>query len=329
MSEPEKQSPRQQGQRPPLYRRIYGLGMGSALMTYRSATSRWRALPNVFILGAPKCGTTSLAQYLTRHPAYVRAISKELMFLQELPDFVANHQMNRMVERFWGRYREDDDLRSYRKFFPLNRQMREVSRRTGVPALTGDHTPFYLYCPVAAERIRRLAPHARLIVLLRDPVARTYSDYNMSLNRSDDETRTFEQALDDELSGACTDFRRTYLHQGIYEPHLRRWLEMFPREQLLIQRSEDFFRDPQGVLREVHAFLGLPPLDFQDLSARNEGSYKAPMNPDTRARLREYFRPHNQRLYDLLSTDFGWDRSPEKSREPKAPEHAVAEMALT
>jgi hypothetical protein len=100
---------------------------------------------------------------------------------------------------------------------------------------------------------------------------------------------------------------------------------MFPREQLLIQRSEDFFREPQDVLRKVHSFLGLPPLDCQELPALNQGSYKAPMNPETRARLREYFRPHNERLYDLLSTDFGWDRSPEKSRSPKLPKRAVAE----
>lgn len=331
MSKPEKQglaNPQEgrnaaanQNRRPPLYRRLYGRGMLAAMMAYRSATSRWRTLPNVFILGAPKGGTSSLCHHLSLHPAYVEAMTKELMFLQELPDFVSNYQRNRLVAQAWGRY--SDDLGSYRKFFPLERKMQEVSRRTGVPAVTGDHTPFYIYCPVAAERIRRLAPRARLIILLRDPVARTYSDYNMHRSRTTEETRTFEQAIDDELSGACTDFRLTYLHQGIYEPHVRRWLDLVPREQLLILRSEDFFRDPRLVLREVFTFLGLPQVDLGDLPAQNEGSYQDSMKPETRLRLREYFRPYNRKLYDLLSVDFGWENAPER----EASNGSMAELA--
>ena len=110
-------------------------------------------------------------------------------------------KMNRAMEWAWGRW-SDTDLRPYRKFFPLERTMREVSRRTGTRAVTGDHTPFSLYCPVARERIARIAPDARLIVLLRDPVARTWSDYNMLRTRNPEESRTFEQAIDDELGGA-------------------------------------------------------------------------------------------------------------------------------
>lgn len=333
MSEPEKQglaNPEQErkeganrSRRPPLYRRLSRLGMTAAVTALRSATSRWRTLPSVFILGAPKGGTSSLSYHLSLHPAYVDALAKELMFLQELPNFVSNYQRNRLVALAWGRY--SDDLSSYRKFFPLERRMQEVSKRTGVPAVTGDHTPFYLYCPVAAERILRMAPQARFIILLRDPVARTYSDYNMHRSRTTEETRTFEQAIDDELSGACTDFRLTYLHQGIYEPHVRRWLDLVPREQLLILRSEDLFRDPLPVLRQVFTFLNLPQVDLEDLPVQNEGAYQEPMKPETRLRLREYFRPYNRKLYDLLSVDFGWEAPP----EGEASGRSVDELVLS
>lgn len=282
----------------------FSLGLGVE-MSVRTATARWRTLPRVFLLGATKCGTTSLEGYLALHPAYVPALTKELMFLQELPHFRSNYQGNPVIEKIWGRW--SDDLLPYRKFFPLDRTMRAVSRRTGVRSVTGDHTPFYLYCPVATERIRRIAPDARLIVLLRDPVARAWSDYTMHRTRNPEETRSFEQAIDDELSGACIDFRRTYLHQGIYEPHLRRWLELFPREQLLILRSEDFFRDPRGVLSQVYSFVGLPSFDPANLAVLNKGDYRASMLPKTRSRLRELFAPHNRRLYDLLAVDFGWE----------------------
>ena len=284
-------------------------------MGVRAATARWRTLPRVFLLGATKCGTTSLAAHLELHPAYVPALTKELMFLQELPHFRSNYQGNRVIERIWGRWSDSDDLLSYRKFFPLERRLRAASLRTGVRAVTGDHTPFYLYCPVAAERIRRIAPDARLIIMLRDPVARTWSDYNMHRDRNPEETRSFEQAIDDELSGACVDFRRTYLHQGIYEPHLRRWRELFPSEQLLILRSEDFYRDSRRVLSQVYSFVGLPPFEPGDLGALNKGSYREPMLPETRSRLREFFRPHNRRLYDLLSVDFGWEAEDVPERE--------------
>lgn len=287
----------------------HGIDLG-----FRAATARWRTLPRVFLLGATKCGTTSLAGHLALHPVYVAALTKELMFLQELPHFRSNYQMNPVMEWAWGRW-SDADLRPYRKFFPLERTMRAVSRRTGFSAVTGDHTPFHLYSPIAAERIRGIAPDARLIVLLRDPVARTWSDYNMLRTRNPEETRTFEQAIEDELSGACVDFRRTYLHQGIYEPHLRRWLELFPREQLLILRSEDFFRAPREVLSQVYAFAGLPPFEPEQLAAQNEGTYQAPMLPETKERLREFFWPHNRRLYDLLSIDFGWETESVPARE--------------
>lgn len=287
-----------------LRRASFYLSLG-AVMGVRAATARWRTLPRVFLLGATKCGTTSLAEHLALHPAYVPAVTKELMFLQELPHFRSNYQGNRAIERIWGGW--SDNLLPYRKFFPLERAMRAASRRTGVRSVTGDHTPFYLYCPVAAERIRRIAPDARLIVMLRDPVARAWSDYNMHRVGNPEEKRSFEQAIDDELSGACIDFRRTYLHQGIYEPHLCRWQELFPSEQLLILRSEDFFRDSRRVLSQVYSFVGLPPFEPGDLTALNKGFYQAPMLPETRSRLRELFRPHNRRLYDLLSIDFGWE----------------------
>ena len=274
-------------------------------LLWRRATASRRVLPDHFILGATKCGTTSLAHYLSLHPACLPAYTKELMFLQELPHFVSNHERQRLVRWAWGSYQ--DDLISYRKFFPLRSQMLSVKRDLGVLARTGDHTPFYLYCPVATRRISEMAPSARLIVLLRDPVARTYSDYNMLRERNPRENRTFEQAVEDEWSGACRDFRLTYLHQSLYEPHVRRWLTTFSSNQLLILDSRDLFRDKEATLHRVFEFLDLSPHLPGELPVKNRGRYREPMDAAMENRLREYFRPHNQRLYELLGRNFGWD----------------------
>ena len=274
-------------------------------LMWRRATASQRALPDHFILGATKCGTTSLAHYLSLHPACVPAYTKELMFLQDLPHFESNYQRQRVIRWAWGEYGED--LSTYRKFFPLEQELRAVSESLGVTARTGDHTPFYLYCPVATRRIFKMAPAARLIVLLRDPVARTFSDYNMLRDRNPLETRTFEQAVEDELSGACRDFRRTYLHQSLYAPHLKRWLATFDSDQILILDSRELFRDKAATLGRVFEFLDLPPYEPTELPVKNKGRYREPMMPKTEARLREYFRPHNQDLYELLGRDFGWE----------------------
>lgn len=278
--------------------------VGPLELGVRRLTARWRALPEAFILGAPKCGTTSMTYDLGRHPAYVPAPVKEIMFLQELPNFRSNWEVHPWIRFAWGRY--SDDLMSYRKFFPLKRALQKAAERTGGRSLTGDHTPFYLYCPITAERIRRIAPNAKLIILLRDPVERTYSDYNMHIERNPDESRSFEQAIQDEIDGTCKDFRMTYLHQGIYEPHVRRWMEMFPREQLLVVDSAEYFRDRENVASRLYEFLELPPHKIGNTPVRNRGDYVEPMKSETREMLCEYFQPHNRRLRDLMGVDYGW-----------------------
>jgi hypothetical protein len=94
----------------------------------------------------------------------------------------------------------------------------------------------------------------------------------------------------------------------VREDQLQRWLELFAREQLLVIKSEDMFGNVPDTLRRILAFLDLPDWEPEVTpvwEARNEGQY-APMNPATRQRLRDYFDPHNRRLYEYLGTDFGW-----------------------
>jgi hypothetical protein len=88
---------------------------------------------------------------------------------------------------------------------------------------------------------------------------------------------------------------------------LKAWSNLFPPEQLLILNSEAFFADPAATYRQVVAFLNASESVLQSTNKRNVGSYQK-MSPATRQRLVEYFRPHNQRLYEYLGTSFNWDR---------------------
>jgi Sulfotransferase domain len=254
----------------------------------RAAEERWTvtgALPDFVIIGGKKCGTTYLYDLLGRHPLVQRAASKELHFFDALFEEGAE----------W-----------YRQCFPAPRW--EDGRRT----VTGEASP-YMAHRHAPERMAQVVPQARLIALLRDPVERAYSDYQM-VARKDREHKTFEETIGlenpaEEGDRVVLDKDSEYLARGVYVDHLLRWREFFPREQLLVLKSEDFFENPHETVKSVLDFLGLPewePVDEElEGGKRNEGRYEE-MNPATRRRLEEYFEPYNKRLYEFLGKDFGW-----------------------
>jgi hypothetical protein len=254
-------------------------------------------LPDFLIIGAKKSGTTFLYHLLTRHPLVEPAASKELHF------FDVHFELG---------------LEWYRRFFSAPRW--EDGERT----ITGEASP-YLAHPLTPERIAGVVPQARLIALLRNPVERTYSDYQM-VARKEREHKTFEEAIGAavekttprEEGGApkrkgrasFAHARPGYLSRSVYIDQLLRWSEFFDRDQLLILKSEDFFENPRDTLQPVLEFLGLPgwepAVEELESGKRNEGGYEREMDPATRRRLEEYFEPHNRRLYDFLGTDFGW-----------------------
>jgi hypothetical protein len=252
------------------------------------------ALPDFVIIGAKKCGTTFLYDLLSQHPLVQPAASKE-------PHFFDKHF--------------DEGIEWYRRFFPAPRW--EDGRRT----MTGEATP-YIINRRAPERMAELVPQARLIALLRNPVDRAYSDYQM-LARKKREPRTFEEAIGAEKTpplgtgghasehkdhGSLDDSSK-YLSRGVYVDQLLRWTEFFPREQLLVLKSEDLFESPDETLKVVLDFLDLPEWELGIIKhgiRRNEGNYDGETNPVTRRRLEEYFEPHNHRLYDFLGVDLGW-----------------------
>lgn len=271
--------------------------------------TRWlghlRTLPDFLVIGAEKCGTTSLYRHLIRHPRVVHASTKE-------PHFFDYHWEEGPV---W-----------YRAHFPLTVR-RTVARLVGGAELrTGEASPDYVFHPHAAARVRELLPQAMLIVLLRNPIDRAFSHYNQQVRKLR-ETLSFEAAIaaeparvDEELGRLVADARHpvhahvtrfSYLARGRYAEQLERWLACFDRRQLLVVQSEALFADPETQLRRAHAFLELTGGADAPAVARfrneNPGLYAASIHPDTRRRLAEYFAPHNRRLNALLGTDLGWD----------------------
>ena len=218
---------------------------------FRRATSRLRLRPTFLVLGAQKAGTTSLHRYLSEDPAVLRASPKEV--------------------RYFSRTYDRGD-RWYRAQFPL-RARRVLGRlQVGVWPAVGEASPQYLFHPLAPARVHAFDPLMKLIAVLRDPVDRAYSQYQMQL-RWGYEHGSFEDALaleEAELDAELAKFyddppvyttlvnRISYVARGRYAEQLERWLEFFPREQLLVLVSEELVTEPEEAMSSVARFLGIP-----------------------------------------------------------------------
>jgi hypothetical protein len=287
-------------------------------------------LPTFLIIGAQRAGTTSLFTHLHRRPDVVkpRNADSSIDWSKELHFF---------DENYWR------GVDWYRAFFPLE-ATRRAARLVGRDLVSGESTPYYLFHPAVPARVAATLPDVRLIALLRNPVERAYSHYQMMVKLGK-EHLSLEEALAAEpkrLAGVEEELlkerptwengqrahhhhrHRAYIGRGLYAEQLERWFEHFPREQLLVLRAEDFFARPEEILAQVFEFIGLRPWDGLEFKRRNIGSY-APIEPEVRARLEARFAEPNARLARLLGRDLGWDSPLEPDGDAVAAPGAEAE----
>ncbi|MBM3692937.1 MAG: sulfotransferase [Actinobacteria bacterium] len=201
-------------------------------------------LPNFFVVGANKAGTTSFAAYIGTHPDVFMSPLKE--------------------PSYWSLRDRDDPDGPF-----LQRQIRD---RPAYEALfagvrgeraIGEASTNYLQTAVAADRIRAEIPEARIIAVLRDPSDRAFSAYNMHVGAHLEPLTDFGAAVDAELAGGTW---RHYLAMGYYAESLDRWIDHFGRDRVRVFLYEDLVADPAAMVRETFAFLGVdpdfvPPLD--------------------------------------------------------------------
>jgi hypothetical protein len=252
-------------------------------------TAGLRMHPGFLIIGAQKSGTTSLFAALSQHPGCRMPRKKEIHYFDN----------NYHLGFGW-----------YLSYFPFRRDD---------GAITGEASPYYLFHPEAAGRAAAQLPDARLIAMLRDPVDRAYSHYQMQRRRGIEGCATFAEALEQEqerLRGreellrdprvrSLAHQKRSYFSRGLYAGQLRRWLAVYPRSSLLVLRSEDFFEDPRGQLGRVCAFLGLDGGFEADLTPRFAAGYPE-MDATVRGRLRGLYRREMESLRELVGEEIRW-----------------------
>jgi hypothetical protein len=204
------------------------------------------ALPDFFIAGAPKAGTTAVHAALARHPAlYMSAVKEPKFFLTDGPPPASGGP---------------GDVQTYREHVWRREDYEALFDPAPASVLRGESTPFYLYSQAALRRIRALIPGARLIVILRDPVERAHSNW----------THLWSAGLDPvgDVVAACAEEDRRiaagwanfwhYAALGRYGEQLQHLYTVFPREQVMVLRYRALVQDPAGVLDRICAFLRVP-----------------------------------------------------------------------
>jgi len=265
------------------------------------ATSSIRLMPSFILAGAQRCGTTSLYRALLSHPAVLSA---------------AYHKG---VNYFDVNY--DRGLRWYQGHFPLRATASIRTRRSGEDPVTFDASGYYMFHPLAAERIGHDLPNVRVVVLVRDPIERAYSAYRHEFARGF-ENESFERALELEDARVQPELERmvadpsyqsdsyrhhAYRRRGQYDEQLRRLADAVGREQLLVVESELFFTRPEVEYQRIIQFLGLRPhvpARFDRWNARPGAEISA----DAKRFLVDAFRDHDEGLTEYLGHAPTWQR---------------------
>jgi hypothetical protein len=263
--------------------------------SYRYATWRIRPLPDLIIIGAQKSGTTSLHAYLSQHPQFLKPFEKEVHFFDGgLDPAVDNYKKGQA----W-----------YRAHFPL--------RTNGVASRVFEASPLYIFNPLVPNRIFDLLPQVRIVAILRNPAERAISHYFHEKQRGYESLPIMQALLEEEqrLESAiqAEDYKNysfihhSYKSRGHYREQLDRFFELFPRQQFLILTSEEFFRDQNNILRQVTDFAGADSsFEVKDSRPRNVARNKEEVSPEVHEYLKNYFKPHNEALYELLGKELNW-----------------------
>lgn len=261
------------------------------LVRARRPTARWRPLPNLLVIGAQRCGTSSLFKYLGGHPQCHASVRKEIRYFTEFYSEGVN----------W-----------YKAHFPL--------KTVGPSRVIFEATPDYLLDSRVPQRAIDLLPDVRVIALLRDPVERAYSHYWHN-RRLGTESLSFPEALamEAERIGRALEeiekrpemptpkslLRYSYLERSRYAKHLEPWLERVPRDRFLVVRSEAFYKDTDQVFQAILSFLGLKawsPGTFENFSYAEQRPVIPPMPADSRRWLEGELTAEIERVKEICAT---------------------------
>ncbi|HLO14112.1 MAG TPA: sulfotransferase [Anaerolineales bacterium] len=204
-------------------------------------------LPNFMVIGVAKAGTTSLYHYFDQHPQVFMCPEKGSNFFgyEDARNWKWTDEGNPpLLRHFQARTFEE-----YEAFFA------GVTDEIAI----GEASPQYFRCPTAAQRIHDRLPHVKLIASLRNPADRAFSGFLMRTRRGE-----FVKGFDEELTPDAS-----HVREGLYYKRLKRYLDLFPRDQIKIIIFEEFRKDPAKMMIELFDFAGVDKNFIPDTSIQH------------------------------------------------------------
>lgn len=286
---------------PPPLRRL----VRSGYVGISSLSAGARLTPDFLVIGGQRCGTTSLFRAFEQHPSIVRPT------------------LNKGINYFDINYHRGP--RWYRAHFPLAATTRR-SRPADNPIATFEASGYYMFHPLAAERIAQDLPGIKIVAMLRDPVERAYSAWKHETARGFD-SWSFERAIAEEADRTEGERERmisdpryesfafrhhSYTARGDYVSQLQEYYRRLPADSIHVIYSESFFSQPEGEFDRLTDFLGvsrIPGIQFDRHNARPSG----PMPGTTREQLSKVYLGQADELHSLVGIRPPWAAAP---REP-------------
>lgn len=247
-----------------------------------------RSKPSFIIIGAQKAGTSALFQMLAKHPDIVAPGTKEVHFFEDDAAYAKG-------------------IGHYLSHFPGIDPARKGS-------ITFEATPAYLFhAEKVAPRIKKHLPEVTCIAILRDPVKRAYSAWNMFRDFKGHpkyaalhDPRTFQQAVEDELAGRTRHVHHLYLARGRYSEQLPHFKALFPERRLLVRAYPDLVKDAGRFVAGLCTALGLSEMpDALALNTVRDNArpYSDGLDPALAKELYQYFTPELKQLRNVLGYD--------------------------
>lgn len=244
--------------------------------------------PAFIIIGAQKAGTTTLYDYIIQHPFVSSAFRKETKYF----DLYYNKPFS------W-----------YKAFFPVKSEN----------YITGEATPDYFFYEEIPPRIKRFLPTTKFIVLLRNPVDRTISQYNYNVDRGV-ENLPLETALKQEPNRMKDNFKIklnsgyvsnsyrefSYTNRGMYARQLKFWLKYFPLKQFFVCSTGQMKNETTKTINDIYEFLDLKKIDSIKPVQKNASKNNVKINAELSVKLNEVFKIENEELFKMIGKRFSW-----------------------
>ena len=245
------------------------------------------------MIGVQKGGTNALFHYLSQHPNIEPAKTKE-------PCFFSNYHHK--------------GVRWYHQFFPL--------RNSANPNIvTFEASINYISYKQSAERIYNYNQNMKLVLILRDPIERAFSQWNMCRkwtkygpHPESAENRDFHEIINYEIDLINKGIKSSqpplsYIRRGLYLEQIENYLKYFPRRQIFITENKKLKKRRVEVLNEIINFLELPMFEWdkKNLENQREGDYEGmKIDDETIKILSAFYWPHNEKLFDFLGEEYDW-----------------------